>query len=115
MGSGWSTAFRSRSRRPQRTSATSGRRSLVLRICSKRRWSMGLEHGDDLVGDDGIALDDPDLLHDSILRRRNLVLHLHRLQDEEGISAFVLDAGAGLDPYDAAGHGRMDRQRSGLP
>src|SRR5947208_16472512 len=115
MGSGWSTAFRSRSRRPPRTSATSGRRSLVSRICSRRRWSMGLEHGEDLVGDDGIAVDDPDLLHDSILRRRNLVLHLHRLTYAEGISAFDLDAGAGLDPDDAAGHGRTDRQRSGRP
>jgi len=73
---------------------------------------MALEHGDDLVDDDGVAFDDPDLFHDSIVRRRDLVLHLHRLQDEEGISPFDLDADAGLDADDAAGHGRMDRQRS---
>jgi len=70
---------------------------------------MALEHGDDLVGDDGIAFDDPDRGHGSVLRRRDLVLHLHRLQDEEGVSAFDLEAEAGRDPDHAAGHGRTDR------
>src|SRR2546429_156334 len=59
MGSGLSTGFRYKSRRLPRTSATSGRRSPGSRTCSRLRWSMALEHGDDLVGDDGIAFDDP--------------------------------------------------------
>ena len=57
---------------------------------------------------DRVAGLDEDLVDHAVRRRRDLVLHLHRFEDEQARSA--LDVGAFLDQHarDAAGHQRFD-------
>src|SRR5699024_2040558 len=70
-------------------------------------------------GDQGVArVDDVALVHvdgghGAVLGGDDLVLHLHGLQDHQGVAGLDGSAGLDLDVQDVAGHGRLDRHGAG--
>src|SRR5947199_318217 len=72
---------------------------------------MGLEHGEDLVGDDGIAVDDPDLLHDPVVDAADLPTVLGPVDPNQDAFRPPLDldaAGVTIDD-EAEPHGHLPR------
>src|SRR5258708_58788 len=70
------------------------------RAGAERAWS--LEHDQHLALFDHVRFLDPDLFHSARARRHDGNLHLHRLEDEEGVFLGDLVAGLRRDPPNAA-------------
>src|SRR6266487_4407463 len=68
--------------------------------------SEGLENGDDPICGDRLAFGYIETPHHAVPWRGDLVLHLHRLQDEEGLPSLHAVTGSDHHPDDAARHRR---------
>ena len=73
-----------------------------------------LVHGDEQVaGVDNVALAHIDAGNGAVLRSADLVLHLHGLEDQQGVASLDGVTGLDLDIQDIAGHGSGDGDGTG--
>src|SRR5215831_20204993 len=93
---------------PMSVSSRIGRRRLGPRSGSQR-----LHHEQQLAALDGLPLGDGDLAEHTVHRRRDLVLHLHRLEDHHALPLAHLGADGDVDLHDLARHLGLDTLRPG--
>src|SRR5215207_6551233 len=75
---------------------------------ARRSSTVLLQHHEDVAFADALALLAANLLHDAIVLGLDRNLHLHRLQDDDGVAVGDLVPDRDLDFPDVAGDVRLD-------